>query len=202
MDDDGPVPTKWWGLCALLPRGNPSKAGVLTVSSQSGAQTLVHPPYDTPIVGVRMKTSAPQGTVRVTCVQVANVNLLIGGDVPIEAFAYPDGAPLRSCVVDPACRFSISLVSSHDEPVEVEAEYLILPRGAAKPEPTRQEASGSHWDEVRAMAHTHGSDVKLIETAARMMSPDQAGLFAEACSVETRQALVHHLVHNAGKAGS
>jgi hypothetical protein len=189
MSSDGP---EWDSLFTLARQ--PDRSLDLKVPLHS----TICLPFATELLSVKVSSNAPRGKLFVHAVQLGNVNLIIGGSVPIEAFE--DGAPMKAPPCDAGTFVTLTLgPDSEGDPkaheYTVRAEVEVLTRGQVDVRPPRREIPEEVWHRAREIALSHGAEVTLIEQAAKAMGPDQVLRFTRLLSEDAKEALTHHLVH-------
>jgi hypothetical protein len=124
-------------LCTLMRTVSPSKPKKFSVKRGDCASPMVLLPHAAKLLRVRVMADAPEGVLTVSAVQVANVNLVIGAAVPIEAFA-GQGAALKSSPCDAGTRITIAVRCPEDAPspeYAFTAELDVTARGVVTLKP-------------------------------------------------------------------
>jgi hypothetical protein len=149
----------WEGACALLPTASLEAPQEHIIRGQGGVNITTLLPFSTRLQRLRIKTKAPYGALEVSAFQAANCNLMLGAQVPVEAFRL--GMPLASPPLEAGCRITLVMGRRDDSPEDIafSAEVDVLSRGQVKIEP-REEISQEAWDAVRREASIHGRHTK------------------------------------------
>jgi hypothetical protein len=145
----------WEGACALLPTASLEAPQEHIIRAQGGVNITTLLPFSTRLQRLRIKTKAPYGALEVSAFQAANCNLMLGAQVPVEAFRL--GMPLASPPLEAGCRITLVMGRRDDSPEDIafSAEVDVLSRGQVKIEP-REDMPQAAWDAVSARLQAQG----------------------------------------------
>jgi hypothetical protein len=129
---DGSWEKPWETFCGLVPQvaNKAPKIVPIKLGEYTSERTLL--PFASALVRLKITTGAPRGTLVVASLQMVNCELLIGGQVPIEAFS--DGGPMAGQPCDAGAYITLTVArpifaGAFEGEVTFTAEYEILARG-------------------------------------------------------------------------
>lgn len=127
-----PSDKTWDGICALSPMTTKRELKKHVLKPGGGFSEATLLPFTTCLVRTRITSDAPPGMLTVSAVQVANVNLLLGANVPVEAFAQGAATRTQPCRAGSYLTTCMALSDACPSNVTFTVEYEVLARGEAK----------------------------------------------------------------------